>query len=322
MVATWAKEKATEQFDSDLNGTDAPWFFGIAKMVLDQIHAALGLDACRFMVTAAAPISMATLQYFGSLYIPVLELYGMSECTGPQTTNLPGFGNHKLGTCGPAIDGTTMKIDNPQGAENDGEIIYSGRHIMMGYMKNAQATAEAIDNNRFLHSGDVGHLDKDGFLKITGRIKELIITAGGENIPPVLIEDVCKEELPFISNIMVIGDKRKMLTCLITLKSKPDSDGLPTRELASSVLEHCSDGVTTTTQAMTDPKLNKAIEAGLKKANSRAVSRAQSVQKHAILEDDFTVEGGELTATLKLKRRVAEKKNEAKIEELYAGSSD
>jgi len=322
MISTWAKEKGAAQFEAELNGTDTPWFFGIAKIVLDLIREKLGLDQCRYQVSAAAPISLQTVQYFGSLYIPILELYGMSECTGPQTTNLPGFGRHKIGTCGKAMEGSVMKIDNPD-AEGNGEIIYTGRHIMMGYMKNREATAETIDANRYLHSGDVGQVDKDGFLKITGRIKELIITAGGENIPPVLIEDICKEEVPFLSNIMVIGDKRKFLAALVTLKTKPDAEGLPTHELAPSVLEHCSEGVTTTDQAKTDAKLLKVIDEGLKRANKRAISRAQWIQKFAIVADDFTVEGGELTATLKLKRRVAEKKyTESVIEPLYAGGDE
>jgi len=150
----------------------------------------------------------------------------------------------------------------------------------------------------------------------------LIITAGGENIPPVLIEDVVKEELPFISNIMAVGDKRKFLSCLVTLKTKSDAEGAPTHELVPAVIEHCSEGVTTTDQARTDAKLLKVIDDGLKRANKRAISRAQWLQRFAVLADDFTVEAGELTATLKLKRKVAEKKYEKTIEELYSGGDD
>ena len=127
------------------------------------------------------------------------------------------FDNYFMSSTGGAVQGTEMKIDNPD-KEGNGEICYRGRHVFMGYFKDEQATRAAIDKDGFLHSGDVGKIDKHGNLTITGRIKELIITAGGENVAPVLIEDEVKRNLKFISNCMVIGDKKKYLAILLTLK--------------------------------------------------------------------------------------------------------
>merc|ERR1712072_724337 len=143
-----------------------------------------------------------------------MEIYGMSECTGPQTCSVPN--KYQTGYAGWAMPGTEMKIDNPDD-EGNGEICFRGRHIMMGYLNNDQATAETIDGDGWLHSGDIGVVDKHGYLKITGRLKELIITAGGENVPPVLIENEIKKEIgDIVSNVIVIGDRKKFLSCLVT----------------------------------------------------------------------------------------------------------
>ena len=161
-----------------------------------------------------------------------------------------------------------------------------------------------------------------GFVSITGRIKELIITAGGENVPPVLIEDALKDAMPALSNAMVIGDKRKFLTVLLTLQADVDLEsGVPTKKLTGHALETCKEigsTATTTEEARDDPKWKAYIDAGVKKANSQATSRAQNVGKWALLTEDFSEAGGELTPTLKLKRSVAAEKHSAAIEKMYA----
>lgn len=154
--------------------------------------------------------------------------YGMSECAGAETLsdplNFDTFDGNFLASTGSPLEGSEIKIFHPD-ADGNGEICYRGRHIFRGYYKNEQATRETLDADGYLHSGDVGKLDPKGNLSITGRIKELLITAGGENIAPVLIENSIKEEMKFVANCMVVGDARKFLTCLLTLKYVPDKIG-------------------------------------------------------------------------------------------------
>jgi len=323
-IAEWAKNKGLEGNYNQQKGHDVPWGWWLANtLVFDNVKKALGLDRTRFCATAAAPISKETLDYFLSLNIPIYEIYGMSECTGPQTINRPNA--LKTGTAGPAIPGTEMKINDPD-KDGNGEICYRGRHIFMGYLNNDKDTAETIDENGFLHSGDVGRVDKDGFLSITGRIKELIITAGGENIPPVLIEDEIKRELnDVISNVMVVGDRKKFLTCVVTLKTTANPDSKPgeypfTNVLApsaQSAFQAAGSKATVVEEALVDSKVREVVENGIKRANKKATSNAQTIQKFEIIKDDFTIEGNELTPTLKLKRRIVLEKHKELIEKMY-----
>jgi long-chain-fatty-acid--CoA ligase ACSBG len=201
------------------------------------------------------------------------------------------------------------------------ELIFGGRNIMMGYLKGEQQTKETIDDDGWLHSGDCGKIDEDGFMTITGRIKELIITAGGENVPPVIIEDTIKEELPLLSNVMVIGDRRKFLSALFTLRVTVDKEGHPTDTLdekALSIMKEIGSSATTVAEARADEKVTAYLDAGLKRANGRATSRAQNVGKYTVLDHDFSINGNELTPTLKLKRKIVYEKYESVIEGLYA----
>ena len=189
------------------------------KLVFNKLKAKLGLTRVKTCATGAAPTARTTFDFFGSLGLHIHEVYGMSECSGPQTFNVPK--HFRIGTCGANIQGVEIKIAHEDGRDmaGEGEICYRGRHIMIGYMFDAKKTAEAIDDEGWLHSGDVGKLDPvDGCLSITGRIKELLITHGGENIAPVPIEQAIKANAPCISNIVMIGDKKKYCTALITLQ--------------------------------------------------------------------------------------------------------
>jgi len=280
------------------------------------------LDRCVYAVTGAAPIARSTLDYFSSLNLPLHEVYGMSESAGCIAINTLEF--IRTGTVGKGMLGIEVKLDNMD-AEGNGEIMFRGRNQFTGYLKNDKDTAEAIDSNGFVHTGDVGKFDSDGFLSITGRIKELIITAGGENIPPVLIEDEVKNQLPIISNCMLIGDKRKFLACLITLKMEQDKSAVEgtyqfTNNLAYTVirdLEAAGSQAKTIQEAIADPKVNSIVQAGVDRYNKAATSAAQRIQKFVILEKDFTLDTGELTPTLKLKRKIVAKQYEDVIDKFY-----
>jgi long-chain-fatty-acid--CoA ligase ACSBG len=194
---------------------------------------------------------------------------------------------------------------------------------MMGYLKNEQATRETIDSKGFLHSGDLGKLDSKGFLFITGRIKELIITAGGENIAPLIIEDNFKEFCPPCSNIMVIGENAKFLCAFITFKVDIDmSKGIPSNNLTTEAKNFFKNQigveVLTSEEATKNDKIQKFIEQCISKTNGKAVSRAAHVRKWKILPVDFSISGGELTPTLKLKRKVTEKKYQQLVDEMYS----
>ncbi len=325
-ISMWAKSVGREnsrlaQFG---NSGGHPFGYGCANsLVFSKIKEALGLDKCRAAFTAAAPISIDTLNYFASLDLPVFEVFGQSECTGPHTVGI--HNEWIIGTCGRPMLGTHSKA-----SKENGELCYTGRHVFQGYMYMPDKTAETFDAEGYLKSGDVGEFDEhdkpdvpgpSGFLRITGRIKELIITAGGENVPPVLIENEMKANMVALSNVIVIGDKRKYLTMLVTLNVDIDPEtAIPTNKLAADALfvaGQIGSTATTVEQAAADPLWAKYIDEGMKKANSRTASQAQTVQKWKILPVELSEKAGDLTPTLKLKRNVVQTKYADLIEKLY-----
>lgn len=188
-------------------------------LILSKIKQALGLDQCTAFFFSAAPMKQSTIDYFSSLDVPIFNVYGMSETTG--ATTMQNVKNFRLDSAGFSVPGADLKIDNPD-EHGEGEICMRGRNTMMGYLKNDKATMEAMDEQGYIKSGDKGKIMKDGHLKITGRIKELIIGAGGENIAPVPIEDNFKETCPPCSNIMVVGEQQRFMAALITFKVDVD----------------------------------------------------------------------------------------------------
>jgi long-chain-fatty-acid--CoA ligase ACSBG len=323
-ISGWAKSKGAQKSALAQYGEDGgvPPCFGCANLLLSSIKKKLGLDRAKGCFTAAAPISEDILKYFASLDIPVYEVFGQSECTGPHTVSSESA--WRIGYCGRPMPGTETKLI-------DGELCYRGRHIFMGYMHMPEKTGETIDKNGFLHSGDVAEFDDNddprvpkpsGFMKITGRIKDLIITAGGENIPPVLIENEMKAAMIALSNCMVVGDRQKYLAMLISLKTEVDKEsGEPTDVLAADSL-YVGSTIGSTAKTMTDaskcPKWTEYINKGVKAGNAKTTSRAQVVQKWKMLPVDFSEKAGDLTPTLKLKRNVATKKYEDLIAAVYA----
>uniref|UniRef100_A0A665WGQ8 Long-chain-fatty-acid--CoA ligase ACSBG2 n=1 Tax=Echeneis naucrates TaxID=173247 RepID=A0A665WGQ8_ECHNA len=322
-VAAWAKDVGLQTNLTKMNqeAGRTPFSYHIAKkLVFKKVRKALGLDRCNKCYTGAAPITKDTLEFFLSLDIPLYELYGMSESTGPHTISLPEA--FKLTSCGIEIPGCKTKLHNPDD-EGNGEICFWGRHVFMGYLNMPEKTEEALDAEGWLHSGDLGKHDQKGFLFITGRIKELIITAGGENIPPIPIEDAVKEALPLISNAMLIGDKRKFLSMLLTIKVNVNADtGDPEDELAAEAVEFCSRIGSNATHVSEiaggkDRAIHTAIQEGINKVNEKATSNAQRIQKWIILDRDFSIGGGELGPTMKLKRPVVVKMYKEQIENFY-----
>ena len=251
------------------------------KVVLGKLKAAMGLDRARELVSGAAPIAPDVLAFFQSIDLPIREIYGQSEGTGPTSYNLPG--KTRIGTVGPPLPGVEVKL----GA--DGEILVRGPNVFLGYYKEPEATTDALRDG-FLCSGDLGAFDKDGFLSITGRKKEIIITAGGKNIAPKNIEAALKQS-PLIGEAVVIGDRRKYLTVLLTL------DDAVAGKLQPAAIQ-------------------SAIQARIDEVN-QTLARVEQVKKFAILPRPFGIDTGELTPTMKIKRKVVANKFAREIDAMY-----
>lgn len=323
-IADWAKRVGFENTLNQLSGKPTSFTFSIAKKaIFNKIREGLGLDQCKMILVGAAPISKACLDYFLSLNIPIMNVYGMSESTAPTSSNSNKICS--IYSAGFPVPGTEMVIKGPNNEVlprgTQGEICFRGRNKFMGYYKNEQATKETIDSEGYIHSGDKGYMDEAGFLFITGRFKELIITAGGENIPPVLIEDAVKEKCKIVSNAFLVGDNRKYLVMLISLKTTGRPDGEPTGDLAPEVVEALSAAgiqVKTVAEAVASKDVFKYVNAAIEEVNKNSTSRAQEIKKFTFLPNDFSIPGGEMTPTLKVKRKFVLDKYKAVIEGLYA----
>ncbi len=302
-LAAWAQDVGRRANDVKNRGGQPSGLLALQyrladKLIYSKIKPALGLGNLRFGVSGAAPIAKEILEFFAGLDIMIYEVYGQSEDTGPTTFNLPG--RTRFGTVGPPFPGVEVKI------AEDGEILVRGPNVFKGYLKDQAATDEALIDG-WLHSGDLGAFDQDGFLSITGRKKEIIITAGGKNIAPKNIEAALKN-FELVSQAVVIGDRRKYLTALVTLdpdaaKRFADEHGLPIVGIHA------------------DPKLRAALQSGVDEVN-KLFARVEHVRKFQVVGEDFSVDGGELTPTMKIKRRVVNEKYAAQIEEMYAGDGD
>ncbi|KAI3371303.1 hypothetical protein L3Q82_023916 [Scortum barcoo] len=321
-LVTWAMSVSLEANQKCAHQDDEkPFLFYLAdSLVLQKLRAELGLSCCRKFFSGAAPISSETVQFFLGLNIRLYEAYGMSESTGPHFMSGPKA--YKLPSCGKVVPGCQYKMANID-SDGTGEICFWGRNIFMGFLNVEDKTREALDEDGWLHSGDLGKVDEEGFLYITGRIKELIITAGGENVAPVPIEEAVKKELPIISNAMLIGDKRKFLSMLLTLKCCSNTETMePTEELSMEAVEFCQQLGSQATKVPDiiggkDKEVYWAIEEGINRVNSAAISNAQRIQKWTILKKDFSVSGGELGPTMKLRRPVVLEMYHDVIESFY-----
>lgn len=290
-------------------------------MFFDTIRAKMGLASCRFLAVSAAPITQETLDFFSSLTLEIHDVLGQSEGTAPLCFNTDTNQEWKMYTAGRAMKGLQVKTD-----PDTNEVLFKGRSVMMGYMKQPVETAAAIDDDGWLHTGDQASIDADGFVTITGRLKELIVTAGGENVSPVPIENKIIELCPLIANCVVVGDKRKFLSCLISLKTEVNPlTGEPNQQLAKSVVEQLrsrGSNATTVEEAQKDEVVKKMIDEAVEGYNKVAISRAQEIRKWYLMQRDLSLGHGELTATLKMKRNVVHQHYEKDIESMYSESKN
>lgn len=298
-ISAWARRQGLAGGYAEQQHVGKSLAYGIANaLVFKKVRKQLGLDRARICITSAAPISRDTLEFFLSLGIPICEVYGMSECTGPATASVPD--RYRTGKAGFALPGAELKI------AEDGEICMRGRHVFLGYYKDPVATAEALDKDGWLHSGDIGTIDEHGFLQITDRKKDLIITAGGENIAPALVEGYLKG-IPVVSQAVVIGDRQRYLAVLLTLNA----------ERIRIDAEACGSSATDPETAARDERFLAFLQRQIDAVNKR-LARVQAVKKFKVIPKEFTVEGGELTPTMKVKRKAVVEKYKDEIDQLYS----
>jgi long-chain acyl-CoA synthetase len=264
-------------------------------LVYKKLRHALG-GRCEWAISGGAPLGERLGHFYRGIGFRVLEGYGLTETTAPATVNLPG--RTKIGTVGPPLPGATVRI------AEDGEIEVKGPQVFRGYHNNDVATAESFHDGWF-RTGDLGSLDDDGFLRITGRKKEIIVTAGGKNVAPAVLEDRLRSH-PLISQVVVVGDARPFIGALVTL----DPEGLPGWLRAHGHRDM------TITEAAKDPEVLASIEKAVERAN-RAVSRAESIRKYRILDTDLTIANGYLTPKLSVRRSHVIKEFAAEIDALY-----
>jgi long-subunit acyl-CoA synthetase (AMP-forming) len=296
-IARWARGVGLRGGYAEQHAQPKPMMYGLANaLVFSKVRERLGLDRCRFALTGAAPISKDTLEFFLSLGLPVYEIYGMSECTGPATQSLPHA--YRTGWVGKPLVGSEVKI------AEDGEVLVRGDHVFLGYLKDDASTRETIDEEGWLHTGDVGEIE-DGYVRITDRKKELLITAGGENVAPQLVEGMLKS-IPVVAQAVVVGDRQKYLAALVTL----DPERLPAEAQAAG--SDARDAEAAAACATFRAHLERQIE----KINER-LARVQTVKRFTILPSELTVDGGELTPTLKLRRKIIAQKYAQQIESMY-----
>lgn len=307
-IATWAKDIGARASEMDDNmDPKKPMFFSIANsIVFNAVKKNLGLDRCRLIINSSAPLQKSTDSYFRSLYMRIVDLYGMSEATGPLTANFPDY---KSGTSGKPVPGVELMLFNKD-ESGEGELCFRGRNMFVGYLGNEEETAKVLDAEGFMHSGDLGKIDEDGFITVTGRAKELIVTAGGENVAPTLSEGRLISAMPAISRAFVVGDKKKFISCLLI----PFIDENGTLMGPSAAV---NPNIKKVTDIASDTEWNKYIEQGIDEANKNAISNAAKIRKFRVLTRDFTVEAGELTPTLKAKRKIVVNNFSEEIESMY-----
>ena len=271
------------------------------KLVYSKLRAALGGN-CVAAVSGGAPLGARLGNFFRGCGVTIYEGYGLTETTAGMTVNRPDA--LKVGTVGRPVGGVTV------GIADDGEVLCKSPIVFAGYWQNPTATAETIDPDGWFHTGDIGELDADGYLRITGRKKELIVTAGGKNVAPAVLEDRVRAHW-LVSQCLVVGDAQPFIAALVTI----DPESWP-----QWLSQHGKPADTTIASMIDDAELHAEIQTAIDDAN-KAVSKAESIRKFAILPNDWTEDGGQLTPSLKLKRNVVHAEAAAEIAALYSGSS-
>lgn len=297
-VAKWALGVSAQWHDTKLKGDMPGMWSSLTKSVADalilkKVKAAIGLDQAHMLSTGAAPISAEMLKFFTGLDMVIREVYGQSESCGATTLSVPGA--TKLGSVGRPVEGAEVRI------ADDGEIFVRGPHIFKGYAGNPKGTAETLVDG-WLASGDLGHMDEQGYLYITGRKKDLLITSGGKNISPANIEaDLMNTHL--VEHAVVCGDGRHYLTAMLTLMPDALADFAKHQQLSGADLHQ-------------HPAVLAELQKGVDHVNSRH-ARVANIRKFTVLPKSLTIESGELTPTMKVKRKVVLDRYQDVVESLY-----
>lgn len=290
----------TKRVEAEAEGKSGPALAGLLdKIVLSKVRDGLGMGNVTFAVTAAAPISADLVKFFHIIGVPLFEVYGMTENTGPATATVPDA--MKFGSVGRPLPGVEIEV------ADDGELMMRGGIVTRGYYKLDHATRETFDSDGWLRSGDLARIDDDGFVWIVGRKKEIIITAAGKNIAPAKLETILGNH-PLISNVCMIGDERKFLSMVIAL----DAEGAPEWAAAQGI--EYEDLATFSKLTEVQDEIARAID----EAN-QTVSRVEQIKKWIIVQDEWTPDSGEVTPSLKLKRRVVHERYADVIDSMYAG---
>ncbi|MDQ5974508.1 MAG: long-chain acyl-CoA synthetase [Actinomycetota bacterium] len=268
------------------------------RLVYSKLRAAMG-GQMRWAVSGGAPLGARLGHFYRGINVTILEGYGLTETTAATTVSRPKA--LKIGTVGQPLPGAKVKV------AADGELMLGGDQIFIGYWNNPTATAEAIEPDGWFHSGDIGEIDDEGFVKITGRKKELLVTAGGKNVAPAVLEDRLRANW-LVSQCMVVGDAQPYIAALVTI----DTEAFP-----AWAKQHGKPADATVASLVDDPELNAAIQEAVNEAN-KAVSHAEAIKKFKILGVDWTEEGGQITPSLKLKRNVVMNEFAADVAALYA----
>jgi long-chain acyl-CoA synthetase len=250
-------------------------------------------------ISGGAPLGARLGHFYRGIGVPIYEGYGLTETTAGATVNRPDA--MKVGTVGRPIPGVTVRI------ADDGEILLKGDNVFAGYYNNPEATKEAIEADGWFHTGDIGEIDKDGYLRITGRKKELIVTAGGKNVAPAVLEDRIRAN-QLISQVMVVGDQKPFIAALVTI----DEEAWPDWKS-----KHGKPADATIADLVDDDDLRASVQSAIDDGN-KAVSHAEAIKAFRIVTDDWTVETGHLTPSLKLKRNLVLKDHASDIEALYS----
>ncbi len=266
-----------------------------SRLVYGRLRDALG-GRCAFAVSGGAPLGERLGHFYRGIGLTVLEGYGLTETTAALSANLPDA--TKIGTVGRPLPGTAVRV------ADDGELLFRGGQVFAGYWENEQATRETLESDGWFHTGDVGEVDDEGFVRITGRKKEIIVTAGGKNVAPAVLEDRLRAH-HLVDQCLVVGDGQPFIAALVTI----DPESFPAWAEAHGRTRTIADLVD-------DPELRAEIEVAVEDAN-KAVSRAESIRRFAILPGAWTEEGGQLTPSLKLKRNVVMREQRDEIAALY-----
>lgn len=286
----------------------------VVKGVLQgAVKKKIGMSNCKIAITGAAPINQDILRFFHFIGVPLFEGYGMTETTAGASVNY--HNNFKFGSVGRAIPGTELKTDK------DGEIMFRGRHVMKGYYKNEQATAEVMDDG-WLRSGDIGEIDRDGYVKITGRKKELYVSSAGKNIAPLLVEETMKS-IPIVSQCYLVGDDRKFCSALFTLDAGAllrDKFGMDPLKIPRDPVEQMKlleEKGKPIEAFASSQEIHDEIQKHVTELN-RKFSSPEQVKKFTILPRDFTIDAGELTPTLKIRRKQINSNWSSEIDGMYS----